>query len=590
MTRANPAPVQLAIRTHLPMKGKLDPPGPALVIGMLAIGSVAGTVCGQAPDGERPRAREVGIVIGTLPTGPHNAITDVPGVLVGQFTLREGTRFNTGVTAIRPHPGNLFEERVPAAIHVGNGFGKLIGLSQVAELGELETPILLTGTLGVWKAADAMVGWMLEQPGMEKVRSINPVVGETNDGQLNDIRARPLAASQVVRALEGAKGGPVDEGSVGAGTGTVAFEYKGGIGTSSRRVRVAEREFTLGVLVQSNFGGDLVVAGVPVGRRLAEAKTAKPGGDGSIMIVVATDAPMDARLLDRLAHRALLGLGRTGSVMSNGSGDYVIAFSTAGECRRPRGRPVHAVAELSNEVVTPLFQATVEATEEAILNSLFRATTVAGHRRTAEALPLGPVLDLLESAGMLVGEKRHPQAPRPDQVDPALALPSSAGGDLHPFRCPRDGGKAAVVLFLTIDCPIANRYAPEIERIRLDYAGQGVGLTLVHVDPDLSDEAALVHAREFGLGAPVAVDRAHAVVGAAGARITPEAVVVDPGGRIRYRGRIDDQFADFGARRVEPSTHDLREALDALIAGKPVAVPETEALGCHIPPLEATGR
>lgn len=352
----------------------------------------------EAGEEKRPRAREAGVIIGTLPTGPHNAITDVPGVLVGHFTLQEGTRFNTGVTAIRPHAGNLYEERVPAAIHVGNGFGKLIGVTQVAELGELETPVLLTGTLGVWKAADALTTWMLGQPGMENVRSINPVVGETNDGQLSDIRARPIEPAHVVQALESASGGPVAEGSVGAGTGTVAFDFKGGIGTSSRRVSLADQAFTLGALVQSNYGGDLVIAGVPVGRRLAEGKAAA-SGDGSIMIVLATDAPLDARLLGRLAQRALLGLGRTGSVMSNGSGDYVIAFSTAESCRRRRGQAVHRVEEIANDAMTPLFQAAVEAVEEAILNSLFRATTVRGHRRTAQALPLAPVLELLKKAG-----------------------------------------------------------------------------------------------------------------------------------------------------------------------------------------------
>ena len=343
----------------------------------------------------RPRAREADVVIGTLPTGKLNAITDVPGVLVGHVTLREGKNLNTGITAIRPHGGNLYEERVPAAIHRGNGFGKLIGVTQVAELGELETPIVLTGTLSVWRAADALATWMIEQPGMEKVRSINPVVGETNDGQLSDIRARPIEAKHVFEALEKAKSGPVEEGTVGAGTGTVCFDFKGGIGTSSRLAG----GHTVGVLVQSNYGGQLTIAGVPVWKTLDKAS--QESGDGSIMIIVATDAPLDARLLDRLARRALVGLARTGSVMSNGSGDYAIAFSTAAEVRRKRDAKMHQIAELSNEAITPLFQAAAEATEEAILNSLFRATTVEGHRRTAKALPIEPALDQLKAAGAL---------------------------------------------------------------------------------------------------------------------------------------------------------------------------------------------
>ncbi len=345
----------------------------------------------------RPRAREAGVVIGTLPPGKRNAITDVEGVLVGQVTLREGTRLNTGVTAIRPHPGNLYDERVPAAIHVGNGFGKLIGVTQVRELGELETPIVLTGTLSVWRAADALTTWMLDQPGMENVRSINPVVGETNDGQLSDIRARPIEPRHVMEALNNAKGGPVEEGTVGAGTGTLAFGWKGGIGTSSRVVASGSGTWTVGVLVQSNYGGQLTIAGVPVWQTLEKAL--KESGDGSIMIIVATDAPLDSRLLGRLARRALVGLARTGSVLSNGSGDYVIAFSTAVACRRLRGATAHQVVELSNEVMTPLFQAAAEATEEAVVNSLFRATTVAGHLRTAQEMPLEPVLEQLKTGG-----------------------------------------------------------------------------------------------------------------------------------------------------------------------------------------------
>lgn len=377
----------------------MSKPGPALKSSFLLFGVLIGSAFAQQESpAERPRAREVGIVIGSLPPGPFNAITDVPGVLVGHSTLSEGKRFNTGVTAIRPHAGNLYESRVPAAIHVGNGYGKMLGGTQVAELGELETPILLTGTLSVWKAADALSDWMLRQTGMGEVRSINPVVGETNDGQLSDIRARPILPVHVEQALDSAQGGAVAEGSVGAGAGTIAFEYKGGIGTSSRQVQIAGQGYTVGVLVQSNFGGDLIIAGVPVGRRLAEQK-ATSSGDGSIMMIVATDAPLGPRLLQRLASRALLGLGRTGSVMSNGSGDYVIAFSTAESVRRLRGKSGHQIEELANDVMTPLFQGCVEATEEAILNSLFRATTVVGHRRTATALPIEATLKLLRKAG-----------------------------------------------------------------------------------------------------------------------------------------------------------------------------------------------
>lgn len=365
----------------------------------------------------RPRAREAGIAIGSLPPGPLNAITDVPGVRVGHSTVVEGDRVRTGVTAILPHGQNAFHERVPAAIHVANGFGKLVGLSQVRELGELETPILLTGTLGVWTAADAMAGWLLAQPGMEAVRSINPAVGETNDGVLNDIRSRPLRAEHVVRALDAARDGAVEEGAVGAGTGTVAFGWKGGIGTSSRRVAAESEAYTVGVLVQANYGGDLVVAGVPVGGRLpAPARTSSAGaphpavaadtGDGSIMIVVATDAPLDARMLQRLASRAIVGLARTGSAIAHGSGDYVIAFSSAPQVRRRPGEGPELGGLLPDQALTPLFQAVADATEEAILNALFRATTTSGHRGTVHALPLAPVLEAVGEAGALVAPGR----------------------------------------------------------------------------------------------------------------------------------------------------------------------------------------
>ncbi|MEO0557068.1 MAG: P1 family peptidase [Bacteroidota bacterium] len=342
---------------------------------------------------DRPRARDIGLAVGILPTGPLNAITDVEGVRVGQATVIEGDSVRTGVTAILPHGGNVYQERVPAAIVVGNGYGKLLGVTQVRELGEIETPILLTCTLCVWKAADALVDHLLRQPGMETVRSINAVVGETNDGYLNDIRSRPIRPEHVTDALTNATGGPVEEGSVGAGTGTVAFGWKGGIGTSSRALPEALGGHTVGVLVQSNYGGVLAMNGAPVGRelgRFAFQRALGESADGSIMIVVATDAPLDARLLERLAHRALVGLGRTGASFTNGSGDYVIAFSTdrAGEALVPNG------------AMSPLFQAVAEATEEAILNSMLRATTVTGHRGTIEALPLDRVVEILDAYGV----------------------------------------------------------------------------------------------------------------------------------------------------------------------------------------------
>jgi len=371
---------------------------------VLALGAMV--LSATASDPARPRAREAGIVIGTLDPGPRNAIVDVPGVRVGHATVVEGDTVRTGVTAVVPHGGDLFRDRVPAAIVVGNGFGKLLGVTQVQELGELETPILLTGTLGVWRAADALVERQLALPGMEQVRSINPVVGETNDGWLNDIRARPLRAGHVHAALDAATSDTVEEGSVGAGTGTIAFGWKGGIGTSSRRADTDGGPYTVGVLVQSNFGGRLTIAGVPVGDRLPDPQawlqsnttTAPPtSGDGSIMIVVATDAPLDDRLLRRLATRALVGLGRTGASMSNGSGDYVIAFSTAPRVRRSPAAVAHRVELLSNDAMTPLFVAVADATEEAILNSLFRATTVTGHQGTVPALPLDQVLPMLRT-------------------------------------------------------------------------------------------------------------------------------------------------------------------------------------------------
>ena len=354
------------------------------------------------------RARDLGIITGVMPVGPLNTITDVPGVLVGQTTVTIGDSVRTGVTAIRPTPENLFLERVPAAIYVGNGFGKLLGVAQVVELGELETPILLTCTLCVWRAADAMVTWMLEQPGMEKVRSINPVVGETNDGYvLNAIRSRLVSEADVRHALTSATGGPVAEGSVGAGTGTIAFEWKGGIGTSSRQVKAGDSTWTVGVLVQSNFGGasELTIVGVPVGRVLGKSglSTLAPakGPLGSIMVVVATDAPLSDRNLRRLASRAMLGIARTGSNVDNGSGDYVIAFSTSKAVRRLRGAARITQADVGNDAVSPLFQGVAEATEEAIYNSLFMATTQTANGHTVAGIPVDEVLGILRSRGAL---------------------------------------------------------------------------------------------------------------------------------------------------------------------------------------------
>ena len=346
----------------------------------------------------RPRAREAGVVVGIFAPGKLNAITDVAGVRVGQTTVIEGSNVRTGVTAIVQHGGNVFNERVPAAVYIANAFGKLIGSTQVRELGELETPILLTCTLCVWKAADAMVEWLLAQPTMQSVRSINPVVGETNDGGLNDIRARPIKPEHVRAALEGAKEGAVEEGAVGAGAGTVAFGWKGGIGTSSRVLPSSLGGYTVGVLIQSNFGGILTINGAPVGRELGNYafKRALEAGDGSIMMVVATNAPLDARNLERLAKRAVVGLARTGSSMSDGSGDFVIAFSTAESVRRKRQSTARTIEDLPNDAMSGLFQAVAEATEEAIYNSMFKATTVTSNGMTVEALPLDKTMEVLK--------------------------------------------------------------------------------------------------------------------------------------------------------------------------------------------------
>jgi D-aminopeptidase len=345
---------------------------------------------------ERPRARDLGIEPGVLEPGPLNAITDVAGVRVGHRTLIRGESVRTGVTAIVPATGDLFHAKVPAAVYVGNGFGKAAGFLQVAELGNIETPIVLTNTLSVGTAVEAVVAWTLKQPGNEDVRSVNAVVGETNDGYLNDIRGRHVSAEDVVAAIESAEGGRVQEGSVGAGTGTRALGWKGGIGTSSRVLAESLGGYTVGALVQSNFGGVLTIDGVKVGERLgryAYRKQIEAGNEGpeegSVMIVLATDAPLSARNLERLAKRAVLGLARTGSFMSNGSGDFVIAFST--QNRKPHAPEARArsVEVLYNDAMSPLFLATVEAVEEAVYNSLLKATTIKGRNsHTTEAIPI----------------------------------------------------------------------------------------------------------------------------------------------------------------------------------------------------------
>jgi len=366
------------------------------------IAIVTMTAMSHAAQAQRARARDLGVKPGVFATGPLNAITDVAGVRVGQTTIVEGSSIRTGVTAILPHGGNLFMDRVPAAVHVGNGFGKITGVTQLHELGELETPLLLTCTLCVWKAADAMVGWLLEQPGMENVRSINPVVAETNDGTLNYIRSRPIRPEHVRAALTSASTGPVAEGSVGAGTGTVAFGWKGGIGTSSRILPAGLGGWTVGVLVQTNFGGILQVLGAPVGKELGqyafkrEAESPGERGDGSCVMVIATDAPLSDRNLERLAARAIMGLARTGSSAANGSGDYAIAFSTNAKVRRAFNATRLTTEELANDQMSGLFEATVEATEEAIYNSLFQATTTTANGRTIDAIPLDRVRAVLE--------------------------------------------------------------------------------------------------------------------------------------------------------------------------------------------------
>ena len=362
-------------------------------VASLMLGSV-----GIGVEPVRPRAREAGIEIGIVPTGPLNAITDVEGVRVGHVTLIEGEAIRTGVTAILAHGGNLYQDKVPAGFAVANGFGKFAGSTQIEELGEIETPILLTNTLNVPEAAAGIVEWTLRQPGNEEARSINFVVGETNDGYLNDIRARRVTRDHAVAAIDAARDGPVAEGSVGAGTGTIAFDWKGGIGTSSRRLPASLGGWTVGVLVQSNYGGVLTIAGVPVGQALGRHylrdELQRNSGDGSVIVVIATDAPLSDRNLERMARRAFLGIGRTGSPITNGSGDYAIAFSTHPGVRRTAARRSAAgtVETLPNDLMSPLFQAVVEATEEAVVNSLFAARDMTGHRGRIEALPVDAVI------------------------------------------------------------------------------------------------------------------------------------------------------------------------------------------------------
>ena len=349
------------------------------------------------------RAREAGVTIGILSPGPGNAITDVAGVTVGHATLVEGSTVHTGVTAVVPHSGNLFQDKVPAGVFVANGFGKFMGSTQIRELGEIETPILLTNTLSVPEAASAAIDWTLRMAGNEEVRSVNAVVGETNDGLLNDIRARRVTPALATQAIAAARSGPVAEGNVGAGTGTVAFGYKGGIGTSSRRLPASLGGYTVGVLVQSNYGGVLTIAGAPIGvilgRYFLKGQVDRASADGSVVIVVATDAPLSDRNLERLASRAFIGIGRTGSPITNGSGDFAVAFSVHPDVRRTAAKRdgVGTSPSLGNDQMSPLFQAVAEATEEAVVNSLFAARTVTGHRGTVERLPVERVVDIVQA-------------------------------------------------------------------------------------------------------------------------------------------------------------------------------------------------
>src|SRR5258705_432285 len=371
----------------------------------------------------RPRARELGIKVGILPPGTLNAITDVGGVLVGHTTLVRGENIRTGVTAILPHSGNLFREKVPGAVFIGNGFGKLAGSTQVNELGEIESPILLTSTLSVPRVADAVLDYMLALRGNEDVQSVNPLVAETNDGYLNDIRGRHITRDDVLAAIKSAKTGTVAEGSVGAGTGTVAFGFKGGIGTSSRKLPPSLGGFTVGILVQTNFGGVLTINGAPVGQELDRyylkdelSQPVRTGdnkratkdyeADGSVIVVIATDAPVDARNLRRMAARTIMGLARTGAAGSNGSGDYAVAFSTDIDVRvrqptQTERNTARTIKSLTNDSMSPLFLAVIEATEEASYNSRLRANTTTGRGHTVEALPLDRTLEILRKHGLV---------------------------------------------------------------------------------------------------------------------------------------------------------------------------------------------
>jgi D-aminopeptidase len=384
-------------------------PTPKMLLAVVLAASA--TLAQGAAPASRPRAPDLGLKVGVLPAGALDAITDVAGVKVGHTTIVRGDNIRTGVTAVLPHDGNLFRERVPGAIVSANGYGKLTGSTQVDEMGEIEAPILLTSTTSVPRVADAVISYMLGLPGNEDVLSINPVVGETNDGYLSDIRGRHITEEDVIHAIRAAHDGPVEEGDVGAGTGTVAFGWKSGIGTSSRRVPPKLGNYTVGVLVQTNFGGILTIAGVPVGQELGQyylrddvqqvARENKP--DGSCMVIIATDAPLDSRNLRRLAARAWLGLARTGSSASNASGDYAIAFSTSPQVRISMGggkltRPMEV---LTNDAMSPLFEAVIEATEEAVYNSMFKANTTSGNGHTVEALPIDKTVALLKARRVL---------------------------------------------------------------------------------------------------------------------------------------------------------------------------------------------
>ncbi len=380
------------------------------IVGLMAAETFAQT------DSNRPRAREIGLVVGIFETGNLNAITDVSGVRVGHSTAIRGNDIRTGVTAIIPAPGNLYTNPIPAWIHVGNGYGKLIGETQVREFGEIETPILLTCTLCVWSAANALKEWVYLQPGMGE-HTINPIVGETNDSRVNNMWADPIQRDEVFEALETASSGSVREGSVGAGTGTQAFGWKGGIGTSSRVLPQELGGYTVGVLVQTNFGGIMTINGAPVGRELGtysfrnqvSQSNDSDREDGSIMIVVATDAPLTARNLDRLGLRSIMGLSRTGSFASNGSGDYVIAFSTNTAVRKPRTSNEPVLTQvLVNDSMSPLFAATTEATEEAIYNAIFKATTVSSSRGELQAIPMDSLIQILEQYEVLNWDMRIP--------------------------------------------------------------------------------------------------------------------------------------------------------------------------------------